>query len=350
MGEVYRARDPRLARDVAIKVLPAALASDADRLRRFEQEARAAGVLNHPNILAIHDIGSHDEAPYLVCELLDGETLRQRLLRGPLPSRKAIDFAVQIARGLGAAHAKGIVHRDVKPENLFITKDGFVRILDFGLAKLAGPRKRTSGETATAQLPAETMPGVVFGTAGYLSPEQVRGLDVDYRTDLFALGAILFEMLSGQRAFKGGTPADTISAILSTEPPELLTSGVNIPPGVDRIVRHCLEKDPADRFQSARDLEFDLMSLSVVSAQAPPPPRRLRRRLVRPGRSGRVPPRRPAWHFPRSPAPPAHLPQGLHLLGPLRAGWPGRGLWRGVEGGAGTALPGARRERRVARS
>ncbi len=280
MGEVYRARDPRLGRDVAIKILPASLANDTERLRRFELEARSAGTLNHPNILAIHDIGSHQGAPYLVSELLEGESLRERIARGPLSSRKAIDFSVQIARGLSAAHAKGIVHRDLKPDNLFVTKDGYIRILDFGLAKLTGTRTRATGQTATAQLPLETVPGMVLGTAGYMSPEQVRGLEVDHRTDIFALGAILFEMLSGRRAFAGGTPADTMSAILTSEPPELVASGAGIPPGLDRIVRHCLEKDPGDRFQSAHDLEFDLLSLSVVSTTAHRPVRRLPRRIL----------------------------------------------------------------------
>lgn len=280
MGEVYRGRDPRLGREVAIKILPAAMASDADRLHRFEQEARATGSLDHPNILAVHDFGSHEGAPYLVCELLDGETLRERLRRGPLPPRKATEIAVQVARGLAAAHAKGITHRDIKPENLFLTRDGGVKILDFGLAKLALSRVRVTGDTATEMVPGETVPGVVLGTMGYMAPEQVRAQAVDHRSDIFALGAILFEMLSGQRAFAGATPADTMSAILSAEPPELVRISSAIPPALDRIVRHCLEKDPADRFQAARDLEFDLVALSVVSVQAPALPGHARHRAL----------------------------------------------------------------------
>src|SRR6185369_11408222 len=213
MGVVYRARDPRLNREVAIKVLPASFSADADRLQRFAQEARAAAALNHPNILAIYDIGESGDAPYVVSELLEGETLRDRLRSGPLSIRKAIDYAMQIARGLTAAHDKGIVHRDLKPENLFITNDGRVKILDFGLAKLIHPEEGSaSGEAPTVQVATDA--GVVMGTVGYMSPEQVRGKAADHRSDLFAFGAILYEMLSGKRAFHGETPADTMSAIL----------------------------------------------------------------------------------------------------------------------------------------
>jgi predicted Ser/Thr protein kinase len=265
MGEVYRAKDPRLGRDVAIKVLPASFSTDADRLRRFEHEARAAGLLNHPNITAVYDIGSHDGAPYVVTELLEGETLRSRLSGGALSARKALDYAIQIARGLAAAHEKGIVHRDLKPENLFVTKDGRVKILDFGLAKLKQAEEE-SQKTDLATATVGTEPGVVLGTMGYMSPEQVRGKPADYRSDLFAFGAILYEMLSGQRAFRGDTAADTMSAILTKEPPDLSATNRDVHPGVDRIVRHCLEKNPEERFHSAHDLAFDLEALSGVSA------------------------------------------------------------------------------------
>jgi Tol biopolymer transport system component/predicted Ser/Thr protein kinase len=284
MGEVYRAKDPRLGRDVAIKVLPASFSNDPDRLRRFEHEARAAGLLNHPNITSVYDIGSADGAPYVVTELLEGETLRSRLSGGALSARKALDYAIQVARGLAAAHEKGIVHRDLKPENLFVTKDGRVKILDFGLAKLKQPEDE-SQKTDLATATVGTEPGVVLGTMGYMSPEQVRGKPADYRSDLFAFGAILYEMLSGQRAFRGDTAADTMSAILTKEPPDLSATNRDVHPGVDRIVRHCLEKNPEERFHSAHDLAFDLEALSGISttsAAAVPStaPRRRRRALV----------------------------------------------------------------------
>ena len=269
MGEVYRARDTRLGRDVAVKVLPASFASDAERLRRFEQEARAAGALNHPNILAIYDLGTHDGTPYLVSELLEGETLRERLRSGPLPVRKALDVAIQAAHGISAAHEKGITHRDLKPANIFITNDGRVKILDFGLAKLtqrdASGISETQSPTQTVSPITQTEAGVVLGTVGYMSPEQVRGKPADARSEIFALGTILYEMLSGQRAFEKDSSADTMAAILKEEPPELAGEGKKIPPGVERVVRHCLEKNPAERFQSARDLAFDLESLSGAS-------------------------------------------------------------------------------------
>ncbi len=264
MGEVYRAKDPRLKREVAIKVLPASFSQDADRLRRFEQEAQAAGGLNHPNITAVYDSGAHEGAPYIVTELLEGETLRQRLAAGAISMRKAIDYAIQIAKGLAAAHEKGIVHRDLKPENLFLTRDGRVKILDFGLAKLK-PEKQEGGQTDLRTISA-TEPGVVLGTMGYMSPEQVRGQTADQRSDIFAFGAILYEMLSGTRAFRGATAADTMSAILKEEPPDLSATNRDIHPGLDRIVRHCLEKNSEERFQSARDLAFDLEALSGISA------------------------------------------------------------------------------------
>src|SRR5262245_45498336 len=269
MGEVYRARDARLGRDVAIKVLPVALAAHADRLARFEQEARAAGALNHPNILAIHDIGAHEGTPYLVSELLEGETLRDRLAGGALPVRKAIDLMAQAARGLAAAHERGIVHRDLKPENLFVARDGRLKILDFGLAKLTAPDREGAVRQSAPTLQADTGPGAVWGTVGYMSPEQVRGNPVDHRSDVFALGAILYEMLSGKRAFRGASPADTVSAILKEDPPDLTEVVEAIPPALERVVRHCLEKNPNERFQSARDLAFNLEAISGLSGTKP---------------------------------------------------------------------------------
>jgi len=264
MGEVYRARDGRLGRTVAVKVLPASFSTDRDRLQRFVQEARAAAGLNHPNILSIFDIGEEKGAPYIVSELLEGETLREKVRTGPIPIRKAVDYALQTARGLAAAHDKGIVHRDLKPENLFVTDDGHVKILDFGLAKLTRPEDQ-SGAADAATVQAITDSGLVMGTAGYMSPEQVRAKAADQRSDLFSFGAILYEMISGKRAFHGESAADTMSAILKEEPPELSETARNVPPGLERIVRHCLEKNPAQRFQSARDLAFDLEVLSELS-------------------------------------------------------------------------------------
>lgn len=274
MGEVYQSRDTRLARDVAIKVLPAYVSDDPERLRRFEQEAQAAAALNHPNILAVHRMGTYRGAPYMVSELLDGSTLRQLLVRGPLPARKAIEYGVQIARGLAAAHDKGIVHRDLKPENLFVTKDGHVKILDFGLAKLAE-------SASTAEEPG-TESGLVMGTAGYMSPEQVRGQEVDYRTDIFALGAVLFEMLTGQRAFKKATAAETMSAIMHEDTADLSQLAPAAPPALHRIVRRCLEKNREQRFQSASDLAFALDALSESGMLASPAV------ASRPGRWGRL--------------------------------------------------------------
>ena len=265
MGEVYRARDTRLHREVAIKVLPASFSEDRDRLRRFEQEARAASALNHPGILTIHDFGEQDGAPYVVSELLEGETLRERLSGGSLPVRKALDYSAQMARGLAAAHEKGIVHRDLKPENLFVTKDGRIKILDFGLAKLMLPEKLGVPVTEIPTQAAGTEPGVVMGTVGYMSPEQVRGLPADHRSDIFPFGAILYEMLTGERAFQGESAVETMSAILREEPVELSEGSAKIQPGLARIVRHCLEKDSLERFQSIRDVAFDLENVSAVS-------------------------------------------------------------------------------------
>jgi len=270
MGEVYRARDTRLAREVAIKVLPEAFARDPDRLERFEHEARVLSTVNHPNILAIHDVGAQDDLHYLVSELLEGQTLREKMNAGPLAQRRVADYAVEMARGLAAAHDKGIVHRDLKPDNIFITKDGRVKILDFGLAKQAIGEAGLSGQSATMAAPTPTQPGTVMGTAGYMSPEQVRGQTVDHHSDIFSLGTILYEMISGKRAFKGDTGVETMSAILKEDPPELSESGLNVTPGLDRIVRHCLEKEPGQRFQSARDLAFDLENLSSLSGATKP--------------------------------------------------------------------------------
>src|SRR5246127_3790641 len=263
MGEVYKARDKRLNRDVAIKVLPASFSADSDRLQRFAQEARAAAALSHPNILSIFDIGEDGGAPYVVSELLEGETLRDRLRNGALAPRKAIDYAAQVARGLAAAHEKVIVHRDLKPENIFITNDGRVKILDFGLAKLTRPEADESSETLTQQVGTDA--GTVMGTVGYMAPEQVRGKPADARSDIFAFGAILYEMLSGKRAFRGDSSADTMSAILKEDPPELSETNRNVSPALERIVRHCLEKNPAERFQSAQDVAFNLEPLTDIS-------------------------------------------------------------------------------------
>ena len=273
MGEVYRARDTRLRRDVAIKVLPSSLLHDADRLRRFEQEARATAALNHPNILAVHQMGTYNVAPYLVSELLEGATLREHLLRGPMPVRKAIDYSVQTARGLAAAHDKGIVHRDLKPENLFITNDGRAKILDFGLAKLTQRHWALDGSIATAT--DGTEPGVVMGTVGYMSPEQVSGKPADHRADIFALGAIMYEALTGKRAFQKPTVAETMTAILNEDPPTASQFAPTIPPALQKVVHRCLDKNPAQRFQSASDLAFALEALSdsgVQSATPPPQP------------------------------------------------------------------------------
>ena len=262
MGEVYRARDARLGREVAIKLIPAAVVTDASRVHRFEQEARAAGQLNHPNILAVYDVGTHDGAPYIVSELLEGETLGDRLRGGALQARKALGVAHQIAEGLAAAHGRGIVHRDLKPDNLFLTSDGRVKILDFGVAKLARPEDEAARQTG---LPTETAPGMVMGTAGYMSPEQARGEAVDPRSDLFSFGSILYEMLAGRAAFTRPSTPETMTAIIKEDPPPLPAT---VPAALERIVSRCLEKTREARFQSARDLAFGLELSGTTGAQA----------------------------------------------------------------------------------
>src|SRR5688572_8615803 len=264
MGEVYQGRDTQLGRDVAVKVLPTTFSTDTDRLRRFEQEACAASALNHPNILVVHDIGVHDGTTYVVSELLEGETLRKRIGGTPLGQRRAIDYGLQIANGLAAAHEKGIIHRDLKPDNIFITNDGRVKILDFGLAKLTqldGGQPQTDVPTRRV----DTDPGVVMGTVGYMSPEQLKGRPVDQRSDIFSFGAILYEMLSGRRAFHGESAAETTSAILKEDPPDLSDTNKSVSPALERLVNHCLEKNPEARFHSARDLTFALEALSGTS-------------------------------------------------------------------------------------
>jgi len=269
MGEVYRARDTRLGRYVAIKVLPATLCADPERLRRFEHEAETTGLLSHPNILAIHDVGSHQGSPYVVSELLEGETLRECIGPSGLPMRKAIDYAVQAAHGLAAAHEKGIVHRDLKPENVYVTSDGRVKILDFGIAKLT-QADSDAGDVPSSNTLTATRPGVVLGTVGYMSPEQVRGRGVDHRSDIFSFGVILYEMLTGSRAFRGASDVEALHAILSQDPLESLRLERPLPPPLERIVRHCLEKAPEQRFQSARDVAFALeAALSAPTAPVP---------------------------------------------------------------------------------
>src|SRR5271154_2865235 len=281
MGEVYRARDGKLDREVAVKVLPSQLTANADALSRFEREAKAVAALSHPNILAIHDFGTHDGVSYAVMELLEGETLRGKLDGSAVTQRQAVDWALQVARGLSAAHGKGIVHRDLKPDNVFVTNDGHVKILDFGLSKRidAPAAEQTNAPTGTGG--GHTEPGTVMGTMGYMSPEQVRGLPVDHRTDIFSFGAILYELLSGKKAFKRDTASDTMAAIMRDEPPELTESGRNVSPALDHIVKHCLEKDRENRFQTAKDVAFALSEASAPQTPAasgpqvvPPPPRR----------------------------------------------------------------------------
>ncbi|QQS34176.1 MAG: serine/threonine-protein kinase [Acidobacteriota bacterium] len=270
MGEVYRASDPKIGRDVAIKVLPADLSADKDRVARFEQEARAAGALNHPNIIAIHDIDTQNEIVYVVSELLEGGELRARLDEGAMPLRKVTEYAQQIVSGLTAAHEKGIVHRDLKPENLFITKDDRIKILDFGLAKLSDRGASAGGQTGNedATRKALTNPGVVMGTVGYMSPEQVRGQQTDHRSDIFSFGLILYEMITGRRAFQEESLAETMSAIVKEEPTDMTESNPNINPSLERIVRRCLEKKPERRFQTASDLGFALESLSAPTSSS----------------------------------------------------------------------------------
>lgn len=258
MGEVYRARDPRIGRDVAIKILPAALASDADRLRRFEQEARATGTLNHPNLLVVFDFGSYEQSPFLVSELLEGTNLRELLAGGKLPLRKVLDYAVQIANGLAAAHDKGVVHRDLKPENIFVTRDDRVKLLDFGLAKLQVSNKESKSEAETDWR--GTSPGLVVGTVGYMSPEQVRGASVDHRSDIFSFGIVLYELLTGQQPFRRASSVETMNAILHDDPPSIKEEVV--PPVLIRLLEHALEKNPSRRFESAKDVSFALDAIS----------------------------------------------------------------------------------------
>ncbi len=263
MGEVFRARDERLGRDVALKLIRPASSENPDHLRRFEQEARAAAALNHPNIVAVYDVGLHEGSPYIVCELLQGQTLRKRLAEGALPVRLAIDYSSQIVQGLIAAHDHRIVHRDLKPENLFVTTEGRVKILDFGVAKLQ-PGPDDSGRSVQ-ELTTVTKNGVVVGTVAYMSPEQLRAKAVDHRSDIFSVGAILYEMLTGHRAFRGETEVDTITAVLLEDPPEADLEQSGVPASFQQIVRHCLEKEPENRFQSARDLAFSLDTLASAS-------------------------------------------------------------------------------------
>ena len=265
MGEVYKARDQRLGRDVAIKVLPASYASDADRLRRFDQEARATAALNHPNILAVYDTGTHEGGPYIVSELLQGQTLRDMLGHGTLVTRKAVEYGIAVATGLAAAHEKGIIHRDIKPENVFVTDDGRVKILDFGLAKLRESVTHDLDATQAAPNPDGTK-SMIIGTAGYMSPEQVRGELPDHRSDIFSFGAMLYEMVSGHRAFKGDSPVETLSAILKHDPPLLSGTPAGISPPLANVIQHCLEKERDQRFQSARDLAFALGRLAGASS------------------------------------------------------------------------------------
>src|SRR5437899_2016197 len=269
MGEVYRARDTRLERSVALKILPTTFTGDANRLQRFEHEARILSALNHPNLLAIHDVGAQNGTHYLVSEFLEGQTLREKISGGPLPQRRVTEYALEIAKGLAAAHLKGIVHRDLKPDNIFLTADGRVKILDFGLARFKPPE--SNGEETITQT--VTPEGTVMGTVGYISPEQVRGAAVGPGSDLFSLGCVLYEMIAGRRAFRGPTSAETLSAILRDAHVDLSVSGVRVPPELDRLISHCLEKSPEERFQSARDLAFDLKAMLTGSgAWAPAQP------------------------------------------------------------------------------
>ncbi|HET6929928.1 MAG TPA: serine/threonine-protein kinase, partial [Candidatus Acidoferrum sp.] len=271
MGEVYRARDTRLKRAVAIKVLPQFVSNDPGRLRRFEQEAQAAAALNHPNILAVFQLGTYQGTPYMVLELLEGQNFRELLRNGPLPVNRVVNYGGQIARGLAAAHEKGIVHRDLKPENLFLTKDGRVKILDFGLAKLTQDQPAVDSDVPA--LIERTEPGMVMGTAGYMAPEQVRGARADHRADIFAFGAILYEMLTGRRAFRKATSAETMSSILNEQPQRISQIAPNLPPALQRVVQRCLEKSPEQRFQSASDLGFALEAWSDSREVALPEPK-----------------------------------------------------------------------------
>ena len=268
MGEVYRARDSRLDRTVALKILPAAFSTDPDRLHRFQHEAKILSALNHPNVLAMYDVGEQNGVNFLVSEFLEGQSLRDTLAAGTLSRRKIIEYALDVAKGLAAAHEKGIMHRDVKPDNVFIARDDRVKVLDFGLAKQVADVASHDSDTMTGAVP--TIPGTVMGTVGYMSPEQVRGLPLDHRSDIFSFGAVLFEMASGNRAFRGDSSVETMNAILKEEVPELSDSGAHVSPGLDRIIRRCLEKKPERRFQSASDLAFALDALSASSSPSQP--------------------------------------------------------------------------------
>ena len=284
MGEVYRARDTRLLRDVALKVLPESFTADPDRLRRFEQEARAVAALNHPNIVSVYDVGNAGGVHYIVSELLEGETLRQLISPSGMAVRKTTELGIQLAQGLAAAHEQGIVHRDLKPENIFVTRNGRLKILDFGLAKLRRPQ--TIAETVDGVTLGETNAGQVLGTIGYMSPEQVRGDAADHRSDIFSFGSILYEMLYGQRAFKHNTGAETMTAILNEEPSEFSGRSLAIPPGLERIVRHCMEKQAGQRFQSAHDIAFALESVAGISSTTSTLAAAPARAMGRPGDGG----------------------------------------------------------------
>ena len=268
MGEVYRARHTALDRFVAIKVLPAALAADPDARTRFEREARAVAALSHPNILAIHDFAVDGAVPYVVMELLEGATLRERLAGGPLPLKKAAQLARDVALGLAAAHEAGFVHRDIKPENIFITTAGYVKILDFGLARPV--EMPASDEANSPTILRRTDPGAIMGTVGYMSPEQVKGVAADHRSDVFSLGCVLFEMAAGRKPFERPTAAETMTAVLREDPSEVTRTDGAVPASLDQIIRHCLEKEPSERFQSARDLAFALQAFSSGSTASGP--------------------------------------------------------------------------------
>src|SRR5512134_178051 len=281
MGEVYRARDPRLGRDVALKVLPEELSTDADRLARFEREARSASALNHPHIVTVYDIGRADSHSYIAMELVEGRTLRELVASGPLSGKRAVAIAAQAADALAKAHTAGIVHRDLKPENVMVSRDGFVKILDFGLAKLTAPVSGAVSHAATAV--DATRPGSLLGTVGYMSPEQARGGEVDFRSDQFSFGSILYEIASGRRAFHGDSAPETMAAIIREEPESLARVAASAPPPYRWIVERCLQKDPDDRYASTRDLareladlrdhfsEIDRSGISVPTAPLPPP-------------------------------------------------------------------------------
>jgi eukaryotic-like serine/threonine-protein kinase len=332
MGEVYRARDTRLHRQVAIKILPSGSGVDPHFRERFDREARAVAALSHPNIVAIYDVGTHDGAPYAAIESLEGDTLGTRIGTSPLPLRTALDFAVQIARGLAAAHGRGIVHRDLKPGNIFVTPDNQVKILDFGLATHA-PADQSDESTRLTQ----TERGTVLGTVGYMSPEQARGERADERSDIFSFGCVLYEMVSARRAFTGDSRIETLHAILKEHPPDLAASGRGIPPAFDRLIMHCLEKAPESRFQNARDLVFTLENLHEISGPpttaAPATPRRVGRGMAA-AAAGGVGRRPHAAHLALGETP-ARLPAAQRRSeGPrVRADGSGAGFQRGSDQG-----------------